>query len=127
VDIKILVVDDEPMIVETLEMKFKEKGYTVYTATDGKAAIKEAKDKLPDLILLDVMMPKMNGFEVLKKLKADRKTVNIPIVMLTGEKEQKDIAEGIRNQAEKYLVKPLDSDQVLIEIEKTLSLRMRRI
>ena len=121
---KILVVDDEPVIVENLEANLKERGYEVLTAGNGKAGLKEAQSKAPDLILLDVNMPKMDGFKVLEELKKNKKTRDIPVIMLTAEKTQDDIIRGIQGNAEKYLTKPFQTEQVLKEVEKSLALRL---
>lgn len=120
---RILIVDDEPHIVRTLEDLLAAEGYIVYKALDGKKALEQADAMQPDLILLDVMMPKMDGFEVLKRLKKNKNTMDIPVIMLTVKSTSADIEEGISLYAEKYLTKPFDSDVLLKEIEKSFALR----
>jgi DNA-binding response OmpR family regulator len=122
---RILVVDDEPHIVRTLEDLLMAEGYVVNKAADGKRALQEARAFLPDLIILDVMMPKMNGFEVLEHLKKDQRTMDIPVIMLTVKSATQDIEQGIKLYAEKYITKPFNPDQLLVEIEKSLALRYR--
>ncbi len=120
---RILVVDDEPHILRTLEDLLAAEGYIVYKAADGKKALEQADAMLPDLIILDVMMPKLDGFEVLKRLKKSDKTMDIPIIMLTVKSTTQDIEQGIRLYAEKYISKPFNSEFLLQEIAKSLSIR----
>lgn len=120
---RILIVDDEPHILRTLEDLLAAEGYIVYKAADGKKALEQADAMLPDLIILDVMMPKLDGFEVLKRLKKSNKTMDIPIIMLTVKSTTQDVEQGIRLYAEKYISKPFNSEFLLREIEKSLSIR----
>lgn len=120
---RILVVDDEPHIVRTLEDLLSAEGYVVYKAMDGKKALELAEENIPDLILLDVMMPKFDGFEVLRRLKKSDSTMDIPIIMLTVKSTSRDVEEGIQLYAEKYITKPFDSDFLLAEIERSLLFR----
>jgi len=120
---RILIVDDEPHILRTLEDLLAAEGYIVYKAADGKKALEQADAMLPDLIILDVMMPKLDGFEVLKRLKKSDKTMDIPIIMLTVKSTTQDVEQGIRLYAEKYISKPFNSEFLLREIEKSLSIR----
>jgi DNA-binding response OmpR family regulator len=120
---KILVVDDEEMIRELAKDYLESKGYDVLTAADGKKGLQEAKSKKPDLIILDVNMPKMNGFQVLDELKKDRHTMDIPVFMLTTRKSDEDIRQGMEHMADKYLPKPFMPETLLDEIRKTLAVR----
>ncbi len=120
---RILIADDEPHIVRTLEDLLTAEGYLVDKATDGKRAVEQAEAMMPDLILLDVMMPKLDGFEVLRRLKKNKKTMDIPVIMLTVKATSQDVEEGIKLYAEKYLTKPFSSEALLREIEKSLSIR----
>lgn len=120
---RILIVDDEPHIVRTLEDLLTAEGYIVYKALDGKRALEQVEAMSPDLVVLDVMMPKMDGFEVLRRLKKNKSTMDIPIIMLTVKSTSADIEEGITLYAEKYLTKPFNSEVLLQEIEKSLAMR----
>lgn len=120
---KLLVADDEPHILRTLDDLLTAEGYIIFKATDGKKALEQAESAFPDLIILDVMMPKMDGFEVLKRLKKNPRTMDIPVIMLTVKSTSHDIEEGIKLYAEKYITKPFSSDALLQEIEKSLSIR----
>lgn len=102
---KILIVDDEELVVKVLTRKLKEEGFEVYAAYDGhEALLKVAKDK-PDLILLDIIMPKLDGISVLKKLKAQDQTKNIPVIILTNLYDDKKVAEVLRTGNTDYLIK----------------------
>lgn len=113
---KILVVDDDKPILSYLLRKFTKLGYTVYVAEDGEEAIQQAFSNLPDIILLDVKLPKLGGIEVCKRLKADDKTKNIPILMLSAKAQSFEIDEGLEAGADKYLCKPMSFPAILDEI-----------
>lgn len=115
---KILVVDDEENIRSSMSAFLETKGYTVATAKNGKEGFKTAQRLMPDLILLDINMPKLDGFAVLEKLKNHEKTMSIPIVMLTvrGEDECKIKASGL--YSEYYLTKPFDPGELDPEIKQ---------
>ena len=119
----ILAVDDEVEILELLEARLSNQGYMVLTAENGPAGLKIAKEALPDLVLLDVSMKPIDGFEVLKRLKQDKRTVQIPVIMLTCRSEQADMERGIMNLAEKYIVKPFDEKALLEDIKQSLEYR----
>ena len=119
---KIFVVDDEEIIREPLREILSRQGYEVLEAGDGKKALEEIRKKIPDLVLMDVNMPKMDGFKVLEALKKDRKTADIPVFMLTSRSSAEDVAAGIAGFAEKYIPKPFDFNYLLSEIQKTLKL-----
>ena len=103
--VKILFIEDEPKILELYTLKFQNEGFFVIQAKHGKEGLKLAKKEKPDLILLDIILPKMDGFEVLKKIKLDKSTANIPVVLLTNLGEHRDMQEGRRLGALDYLVK----------------------
>ena len=116
---KILMVDDETAARGLLKTMAEMQGYIFFEAEDGKKGVEQAKKHLPDLILLDVNMPKMNGFQVLENLKKDKKTQNIPVIMLTTRDTQEDMAQGMELYADKYIPKPFDSNHLFREIKKT--------
>lgn len=103
---KILLVEDEPRVVIFAEDQLKHFGYEVVVAYDGREGLEKAQKEKPDLIVLDVMMPEMDGFEVCERLKSDPKTKNIPILMLTAKGDKKDVAKGLNIGANGYLAKP---------------------
>jgi CheY-like chemotaxis protein len=118
---KILVVDDEPHIVKLVSSRLEANGYEVIAASDGKEGIEKAKEEQPDLILLDIAMPKMTGHEVLKKLKEDKDTKSIPVIMITGRSGAEDIVQCIADGgAVDYIVKPYIAADFLKKINSAL-------
>lgn len=102
----ILLVDDDPLIIRMYEAHFKREGFRVLAASNGEEALVQIAKEKPDLILLDVMMPKMNGVETLKKLKSDDRTSDIPVIMLTNLGDKEEDVEGAKKLgARDYLVK----------------------
>lgn len=122
---KILVVDDEEDIVELIRYNMAKEGYKIIGVTTGEQAISKARSELPDLVLLDLMLPGVDGLEVCKILKADDKTAHIPIVMLTAKGEEADIVTGLELGADDYITKPF-SPKVLIARIRTV-LRRKRV
>ena len=112
-DATVLVVDDDPVIQKLLQVNFEMEGYAVITASDGEEGLAKARAERPTAIVLDVMMPKMDGLEVARHLKADPETKGIPIVLLSAKAQQADIAAGTNTGAEEYLTKPFDPLELL--------------
>lgn len=117
---KILVVDDEQDIVETMVFMLKQKGYECIWAYDGEEGLRLAKEESPDLIMLDVMMPKINGYKICRLLKFDSRYKNIPIIMVTARGQEQDIAIGEETGADEYITKPFEFSNVFEKIEKHL-------
>ncbi|MDP3730747.1 MAG: response regulator [Candidatus Omnitrophota bacterium] len=103
---KVLIIDDESGFVDAVRMRLEASGYDCIAAYDGQEGMERAKKDNPDLILLDLVMPKANGFTVLVKLKGDSKTMNIPVVILTAKTESEYALDAGRLGANDYLVKP---------------------
>ncbi len=114
---KILVAEDEKPIRTYIEKKLAKLGYTVIAVADGQQALEKALSNLPDIILLDVKMPVLNGLDVCKRLKAEDQTKKIPIIMLSAKAQAKEIEEGYKAGADKYLCKPIGFPDILKEIE----------
>jgi DNA-binding response OmpR family regulator len=114
---KILVVDDEDDILHFLEMVLREKGYQVTTASGGHEALTRAQIDKPDLVLLDIMMPQMDGWEVLKLLRVDEDTRRIPVAMLSARTEAKDRVQGLQEGAIDYICKPFSLTELVGKIE----------
>jgi two-component system, OmpR family, alkaline phosphatase synthesis response regulator PhoP len=108
----ILVVDDDPKIVRVVEINLTQAGYQVRTAADGEEALAAATQERPDLVLLDVMMPRLDGFDTLKRLKADPALTDIPVVMLTARAQDEDVFEGYGTGAQWYLTKPFEPEEL---------------
>jgi len=117
---KILVVDDEPNIVKMVANRLKVSGYGVITATDGVEGLKKAQEAKPDVILLDILMPKMDGFHTLKKLKENIITKNIPVVMFTAKGQGEDVEKAAELGAVDYIVKPFTPLILFDKIKKAL-------
>jgi two-component system alkaline phosphatase synthesis response regulator PhoP len=115
---RILAVDDERHIVRLVQVNLERAGYQVISAFDGKEALKKVESEKPDLIVLDVMMPHMDGFEVLKRLKADDKTKNIPVVMLTAKAQDADVFRGWASGVDCYLTKPFNPIELLTFVKR---------
>lgn len=105
-DKKILVCDDEPYILLALTDAVETEGYDCITATDGEEALQLAKEEKPDLILLDIMMPGKDGYEVCQELKQDEETKGIPVIMLTAKSQEVDKKRGQEAGADDYITKP---------------------
>jgi two-component system, OmpR family, alkaline phosphatase synthesis response regulator PhoP len=117
---RILVADDEAHIARIVQMNLQRRGYDVTTASDGRQAMDSVAESAPDLILLDVMMPHMDGFEVLTQLKADPATRDIPVIMLTARAHDRDIFEGGERGAEVYLTKPVNPGELISHVDRIL-------
>jgi len=113
---KILVVDDEQPIHSYLRKKFTKLGYTALTAEDGEEAVAKALLNVPDLIILDVKLPKLSGLEVCRRLKSEERTRHIPILMLSAKAQSDEIREGLEAGADRYLCKPIGFPDLLREI-----------
>ena len=103
--VKVLLIEDEPEVLELYRLKLTLDEYNVVTASNGKDGLKKAVDESPELIFLAIKMPEMDGFEVLKKLRSDTKTKNIPVVILSNFDEQDMIEKGLSLGANEYLIK----------------------
>jgi len=118
---KILFIEDESALQKTFGDILKSKGYGVLKALDGESGLRSAKGERPDLILLDLILPKMDGFEVLKELKENEETKNIPVIILTNLEETEDIQKALELGATTYLVKSSYTlEEVVNKIEKAL-------
>ena len=120
---KILVIDDEPDVVWSLKKILEARGYQVITAGNGVDGLEKASRDNPDLILLDIMMPRKNGFKVLQELKADDATRDIPVIFLSVKGETTNLIEGQRLHATDYVIKPYRTEELLKYIKKYLILK----
>ncbi len=117
---KIVLAEDEPQIARLIEFKLKKEGYEVTWTENGEEALKAIKADKPDLILLDVMMPVMDGYEVLRRLKENESLRSIPVVMLTARAQEKDVVKGIDMGAEDYITKPFHPAELLARVKRIL-------
>ena len=119
----ILIVDDNPANVEILQMRLAANNYDIITAADGEAGLTMAKEKQPDLILLDIMMPKMDGLEVCRRLKGDSSLPFTPIIMVTAKADSKDIVAGLEAGGDEYLTKPVDHAALVARVKSMLRIK----
>lgn len=117
---RVLIADDEPHIRKLVSFTLSNHGYEVLEAADGGAAYDRACDDQPDLVLLDVMMPVMTGYDVLSKLKANSATEHIPVVMLSAKSQQAEVREGLEGGAQEYICKPFTPKDLLQRVAEIL-------
>ncbi|MCK8523433.1 response regulator [Aquimarina sp. D1M17] len=118
---KILIVDDEPNIVMSLEYTFKKKNFEVFIARDGSEALQIAEEEIPDVVLLDIMMPNVDGYETLKEIKNNKNLKNTKVVFLSAKNKATDIEKGLSMGADKYLTKPFSVKKLVAEINELLN------
>src|SRR6266702_943045 len=119
----ILVVDDVPDNVEILQLRLESQGYEVITAGDGEAALAVIRDRLPDLVLLDIQMPKLDGIETVKQLKADTALPFTPVILVTARADAKDVIAGLEAGGDDYLTKPVDQAALLARVRAMLRIK----
>lgn len=112
---KILMVEDEPDIREAVQASLESRGYTVVAAADGEEGLRKIKSEKPDLVLLDIVMPKVDGWQVLKAIRSDEDTATreLPVVMLTANRETSSLIESQSQKATDYLMKPFDIEKLM--------------
>jgi adenylate cyclase len=119
----VLVVDDVPDNVDILQMRLESQGYEVITAGDGEAALAIVRDKLPDLVLLDIMMPKLDGIATVKQLKGDAALPFIPVILVTARADAKDVIAGLEAGGDDYLTKPVDQAALMARVRAMLRIK----
>ena len=122
---KILIIDDEKDFIDTLAERLAAKGFKIIEAFNGKDGLEKAHTEKPDMILLDIIMPEMNGYDVCRKLKLDESYKNIPIIMLTAKFQPNDVDFGKEMGADAYLTKPLELTALSHKINALLRLRKK--
>lgn len=118
---KVLIVDDEPDIVESIEFNLELEDIECIEAYDGEEALSKAKKEKPDLIILDIMLPKINGYKIARLLKFDESYKNVPIIMLTARAQETDIRLGEETGADEYVTKPFDMDMLVALVRRYLN------
>ena len=120
----ILIVDDNPANVEIFQMRLLANDYDIITATDGEMGLAMAREKHPDLILLDIMMPKMDGLEVCRRLKGDPSLPFMPIILVTAKSESRDVVAGLEAGGDEYLTKPVDHAALVARVKSMLRIKL---
>lgn len=117
---RVLAVDDEPDVLMIVRTALQSEGFDVETAANGKDCLEIATENPPDLIILDVMMPGMSGFDVLKELKAEPATSTVPVIMLTGLSERDKMLEALSSGIDYYIVKPFDFNDLIGKVNQAM-------
>lgn len=117
---KILIADDEPNIVISLEFLMKREGFEVSVANDGEEAVRRIRSERPDLVLLDVMMPKKTGFEVCQEVKSAPELAGVRILMLTAKGRDTEVAKGLALGADAYMTKPFSTRELVAKVQELL-------
>ncbi|HEX8907715.1 MAG TPA: response regulator [Anaeromyxobacteraceae bacterium] len=118
---RILIVDDEPNIVLSLEFLMQREGYQVATAADGDAALEALAAQAPDLVILDVMLPKMNGFDVCRRIRADPRWKGIRVLILTARGRDTEVSKGLGLGADLYVTKPFSTKELMAQVRELLA------
>jgi PleD family two-component response regulator len=121
-----LVVDDEPHIVQILRFTLEKAGYQVFTAENGQVALEKVQELSPDLVILDIMMPIMDGYEVCRKMREDFKMNQIPIIMLSAKGDLPERVKGLEGGANDYLIKPYSNDELLLRVRNVLEWNIKQ-
>src|SRR5688572_19123746 len=119
--VKILVCDDERHIVRLIQVNLERQGWEVVTAFDGKEGLEKIRSEKPNLVVLDVMMPYMDGFEVLNSLRREPDTEALPVIMLTAKAQDKDVFEGYHYGADMYLTKPFNPMELVTFVKRIIA------
>ena len=122
---KVLVIDDDPVIVQLLRVNFEIEGFEVVSAADGREGFERAKADRPDLVLSDIMMPRMDGLELVAQLKAHASTRSLPIILLSAKAQNAEVQQGLDAGADDYVTKPFDPLELIDRVNAVLA-RARR-
>ena len=117
---KVLLVDDEAFNLDFFQQALEDENYEIFIAADGQEALNKIKSEKPDLVLLDLMMPVLDGFEVLKQVKADDNLRDTPIIIISAEHDSKSVVKGIKQGAEDYMTKPITAANLLKKVKEYL-------
>ncbi len=123
---RILIVDDDPVNMQLLEDLLNENGYRVDASSDGKSALEFIENESPDLILLDVMMPGLDGYEICEKLKSNIETKHIPVIFLTAKNDVEDVVRGFKVGGVDYVSKPFNSEELIARVNTHIEIKMLR-
>jgi DNA-binding response OmpR family regulator len=119
--VRVLVVDDDPVILELLRVNFEMEGYEVLRASDGEQGLAKARDEAPDVVLCDIMMPRLDGIELVTRLRRDPRTAELPIVLLSAKAQKLEVDRGLSVGADDYVTKPFDPLELLDRVNAVLA------
>jgi DNA-binding response OmpR family regulator len=119
---KVFIVDDEPDVVRLLQFRFEKEGFETITASEGQTALAMVESEMPDLVLLDIMMPLMDGMEVLRQIRSRRRTSKIPVIMLTAKTASITVDEARQLWVSDYIMKPFDPEVLVRKAKKALKI-----
>ena len=119
-DVRLLVVDDDPVIVELLRINFEIEGFEVLSASDGEEGFQRARSERPDLVLSDIMMPRVDGLQLLRRLRADPATARLPVMLLSAKAQHAEVEQGLAMGAADYITKPFDPLELLDRVHAVL-------
>ncbi len=119
--VRMLVVDDDPVILKLLRISFEMEGFEVLSAADGQEGLERARSDHPDVVLSDVMMPRLDGLQLLAELKADPATADLPVVLLSAKAQNAEVREGLAMGADDYVTKPFDPLELLDRVNAVLA------
>jgi DNA-binding response OmpR family regulator len=119
--VRVLVVDDDPVILELLRINFEIEGYEVLPATDGEQGLAKARDEEPDVVLCDIMMPRLDGIELVTRLRGDPRTAHLPVVLLSAKAQKVEVDRGLSVGADDYVTKPFDPLELLDRVNAVLA------
>ncbi len=120
---RILIVDDEPDLIDMVSLRLEANGYQVIRASEGQEGLDKARNESPDLIILDLMLPKIDGYKVCRMLKFDEKYKKIPVILFSARTQAADVKLGVEVGADAYLIKPFEPDILLAKVSELLKLK----
>ena len=118
--VRILVVDDDPVIVELLRVNFEIEGFEVVSAADGREGLDRARSEQPDVVVSDIMMPRLDGLQMLRQLRADPTTARLPVILLSAKAQNADVQQGMELGAADYVTKPFDPLDLIARVNAVL-------
>ena len=118
---RILLVEDDPSAIRLVGYALEQEGYEVLTAANGVEGLRKAREEEPDLLILDVMLPGLDGFELCRRLRADAQTAGLPVLMLSAKAQEIDKTTGLKMGADAYLTKPADPSEIVSRVESLLA------
>ncbi len=119
--VRVLVVDDDPVILDLLRINFEIEDFEVLSATDGEEGLARARDEAPDVVLCDIMMPRLDGIELVTRLRDDPRTAHLPVVLLSAKAQKVEVDRGLAAGADDYVTKPFDPLELLARVNAVLA------